>query len=31
MQQELGRDISIDEVLPLVESKILAALTKVIS
>ena len=31
MQQELGRDISIDEVLPLVEEKILAALTKVIS
>ena len=31
MQQELGRDIQIDEVLPLVESKILAALTKVIS
>ena len=31
MQQELGRDISIEEVLPLVESKILAALTKVIS
>ena len=28
MQQELGRDISIDEVLPLVEEKILAALTK---
>ena len=30
MAQELGREISIDEVLPLVESKILAALTKVI-
>ena len=31
MAQELGRDISIEEVLPLVESTILAALTKVIS
>jgi lipoyl(octanoyl) transferase len=31
MSQELGRDISIDEVLPLVESRILDALTKVIS
>ena len=30
MAQELGREITIDEVLPLVESKILAALTKVI-
>ena len=31
MAQELGRDITIEEVLPLVESTILAALTKVIS
>ncbi len=31
MAQELGRDITIEEVLPLVESSILAALTKVIS
>ena len=31
MQQELGREIQIEEVLPLVEAKILAALTKVIS
>jgi lipoyl(octanoyl) transferase len=31
MSQELGREISIDEVLPLVESRILDALTKVIS
>ncbi len=31
MSQELGREISIDEVLPLVESRILTALTKVIS
>ena len=30
MAQELGRDITIEEVLPLVESTILAALTKVI-
>jgi lipoyl(octanoyl) transferase len=31
MSQELGREISIDEVLPLVETRILTALTKVIS
>jgi lipoyl(octanoyl) transferase len=31
MSQELGREISLDEVLPLVESRILDALTKVIS
>ena len=31
MAQELGRLITIDEVLPLVESSILTALTKVIS
>jgi len=31
MAKELDRDISIEEVAPLVESKILSALTKVIS
>lgn len=31
MVQELGREITVEEVLPLVESKILTALTKVIS
>ena len=30
MTQELGRDVSVEEVVPLVESKILTALTKVI-